>query len=470
MATIREKALEFLKDNRAKLIDKLGDFIKIPSVSTEPQHRADIQRAAEWLARHLQSLGMEEAKIFPTSGAPVVYGASKVGNPGIPTLLIYGHYDVQPTDPLEQWQSDPFKPEIRGENLFARGASDMKGQIMAAVNALEAMEAGGDLPVQFKFLFEGEEEVGSPNLYKFIQNHKDILSCDLCLNPDTGMLGPELPTITYALRGLAYFELRLYGPSHDLHSGAFGGVVHNPAQVLCELIAELHDESGRVRIPGFYDRVQDLNPAERKDLARLPVDEAFYLNNAGVKKLWGEEGYTPAERIGARPTLEVNGLLSGFTGEGSKTVLPAVAMAKISSRLVADQRVEEVKKQLERFLHDRLPDTVRWELDQLAGAPPVLSPRDSRGIAALTSAYETVWGKRPLFRREGGTVPVGAYLQELLGVDSVQTGFSLPDDNAHSPNEKLHLPTWLRGAEALVHFFCNLAGNGGGLTAEEAKQ
>ena len=470
MARIREKALEFLKDNRGKLVDKLGDFVRIPSVSTEPHHRADIQQAAEWLARHLQSLGMEEVKIFPTPGAPVVYGASRVESPGIPTLLVYGHYDVQPTDPLGEWQSDPFQPEIRGENLFARGVSDMKGQIMAALNALEAMEAGGDLPVQFKFLFEGEEEVGSPNLYEFIQNHRDILACDLCLNPDTGMLGPELPTITYALRGLAYFELRVYGPSQDLHSGTFGGVVHNPAQVLCELIAGLHDDQGRVTLPGFYDRVRDLDPQEREDLARLPVNEAFYLKNAGVKKLWGEEGYTPAERTGARPTLEVNGLLSGFTGEGSKTVLPARAMAKISSRLVADQRVEKVKKQLERVLHDRLPDTVRWELDQLAGAPPVLSPRDSKGITALTSAYEMVWGKRPLFRREGGTVPVGAYLQELLGVDSVQTGFSLPDDNAHSPNEKLHLPTWQRGTKALIHFFCNLAGDGAGSTAEEAKK
>ena len=468
METIKEKALEYLKDNRDKLIDTLGDFLRVPSISTEAAHVGDIQRAAEWLAGHLQALGMEEVELFPTDGAPVVYGASKVGNPGIPTLLIYGHYDVQPTDPLGEWQSDPFDPEIRGENLFARGASDMKGQIMAALNTLEAIGAGGDLPVRFKFLFEGEEEVGSPNLYQFIKNHRDILACDLCLNPDTGMLGPDLPTITYALRGLAYFELRVYGPSQDLHSGTFGGVVHNPAQVLCELVADLHDEQGRVTLSGFYDRVRDLDPAEREDLARLPVNEAFYLKNAGVKKLWGEEGYTPAERTGARPTLEVNGLLSGFAGEGSKTVLPARAMAKISSRLVADQRAEDVKIQLEKFLRDRLPDTVRWELDQLASAPPVLCPRDSRGIAALTSAYEAVWGKRPLFRREGGTVPVGAYLQELLGVDSVQTGFSLPDDNAHSPNEKLHLPTWQRGTEALVHFFYNLAGNGPGSTAEEA--
>jgi acetylornithine deacetylase/succinyl-diaminopimelate desuccinylase-like protein len=336
----------------------------------------------------------------------------------------------------------------------------MKGQIMAAVNALQAVQQAGTLPIRFKFLLEGEEEVGSPNLYEFIKSHRDILACDLCLNPDTGMLGPELPTITYALRGLAYFELRLRGPSQDLHSGSFGGVIHNPAQVLCELIADLHDENGRVRIPGFYDRVRKLEAEEREELARLPVDEAFYLKNAGVKRLWGERGFSVAERIGARPTLEVNGVLSGFTAEGSKTVLPAAAMAKLSCRLVADQKPEEVGEQLERFLEEHLPDTVTWELEPLASAPPVLSPRDSRGVSALSSAYQAVWGKRPLFRREGGTVPVGAYLQELLGVDSVQTGFALPDDNAHSPNEKLDLTTWYRGMEGLVHFYYNLAEEG----------
>jgi acetylornithine deacetylase/succinyl-diaminopimelate desuccinylase-like protein len=274
------------------------------------------------------------------------------------------------------------------------------------------------------------------------------------------MLGPELPTITYALRGLAYFDLRLRGPSQDLHSGSFGGVIHNPAQVLCELIAQLHDENGTVMIPGFYDRVRKLETEEREELARLPVDEDFYRKTAGVKKLWGEREFSVVERVGARPTLEVNGLLSGYTGEGSKTVLPAMAMAKLSCRLVADQRPEEVAEQLERFLRERLPDTVSWELKQLAGGPAVLSPRDSKGITALGAAFETVWGKRPLFRREGGTVPVGAYLQELLGVDSVQTGFALPDDNAHSPNEKLDLATWFRGMEGLVHFYYNLAESG----------
>jgi len=391
----------------------------------------------------------------------VVYGCSKTGA-GAATLLIYGHYDVQPVDPLEEWEGEPFEPRRQGNHLYARGASDMKGQILAALISFQAAQSAGQLPIRFKFLFEGEEEIGSPNLYRFIEEHRQLLACDLCLNPDTGMLGPELPTITYALRGLAYFELRLRGPSQDLHSGSFGGVVHNPAQALCELIAGLHDRSGRVSIPGFYDRVRDLKAEEKRELARLPVDEAFYMKTAGVKKLWGERGYTPVERIGARPTLEVNGLLSGFTGEGSKTVLPATAMAKLSCRLVADQKPEEVKEQLERFLGERLPDTVSWELLPLASSPPVLSPRDSRGISALSSAFERVWGKRPLFRREGGTVPIGAYLQELLGVDSVQTGFSLPDDNAHSPNEKLDLPTWSRGIEGLIHFYYNLAGSGTG--------
>ncbi len=457
----REGAIEYLRKNREDLIDKLGQLIRIPSISTDAAHRDDVDKAARWLADNLRALDLHEVEIFPTKGAPVVYASSRAGDGTAPTLLIYGHYDVQPVDPLDEWETDPFEPCREKDRLYARGASDMKGQIMAAVNALQAVQQTGQLPIRFKFLLEGEEEIGSPNLYEFIKAHRDILACDLCLNPDTGMLGPQLPTITYALRGLAYFELRLRGPSQDLHSGSFGGLVHNPAQVLCELIASLHDDNGRVMIPGFYDRVRELDGDERAELARLPVDEAFYMKNAGVKKLWGEREFSVVERVGARPTLEVNGLLSGFTGQGSKTVLPAVAMAKLSCRLVADQKPAEVAEQLEAFLKQHLPDTVTWKLEPLASSPPVLSPRDSKGITALNSAYQTVWGKRPVFRREGGTVPIGAYLQELLGVDSVQTGFALPDDNAHSPNEKLDLSTWFRGMEGLAHFYYNLADSGG---------
>ncbi len=457
MTQQRNDAIHYLEEHREHFLNTLQDFIKIPSVSSDPEHKEDVQGAAEWLAKHLKSLGMEEVRVFQTNGSPVVYACCGPASGAAATVLIYGHYDVQPTDPLEEWESGPFEPSRRGENLYARGVSDMKGQIMAALNAVEAVRAAGDFPIRFKFLLEGEEEVGSPNLYKFIENHKDLLASDLCLNPDTGMLGPDTPSVTYALRGLAYFELRLFGPKQDLHSGSFGGVVHNPAQVLCELIAAMHDEQGRVTLPGFYDRVRELDSEERNELARLPVDETFLLQTTGVPKLWGERGYTAIERIGARPTLEINGLISGFTGEGSKTVLPATAMAKISMRLVADQKPEEVREQLESFLKDKLPDTVTWKLEQYAEGPPVLSSRDSKGIKALSAAFETVWGQRPIFRREGGSVPVGAYLEELMGMDSLLTGFACPDDNAHSPNEKLHLPTWYRGTEALVHFYCNLA-------------
>ena len=461
MATARptDRAVQYLRDGRERFLSVLGEFIRIPSISTEPDRRTDVLKAAEWLAGQLRSLGIEEVRMFETAGAPIVYGRSDPAE-GAPTVLIYGHYDVQPTDPLSEWRTDPFEPEVQGENLFARGASDMKGQLMAALNAVEAVRRAGACPLGFKFLFEGEEEIGSPHLAAFIDGHKQILSADVCLNPDAGMLAPDLPTITYALRGLAYFELRVRGPEKDLHSGSFGGAVHNPAQVLCEAIAAMHDSKGRVTLPGFYDRVRELDEAERRELARLPVDESFLRKTAGVGALWGEEGYTPIERIGARPTLEVNGLLSGFTGEGSKTVLPAAAMAKISMRLVADQRVEEVAEQLQAFLKEKLPPTVHWELEQLAGGPPVLSARDSAALQALSSAFETVWGKRPIFRREGGSVPVGAYLQQAVGMDSLMTGFALPDDNAHSPNEKLHLPTCQKGSEALVYFFCNLAGGG----------
>jgi acetylornithine deacetylase/succinyl-diaminopimelate desuccinylase-like protein len=335
----------------------------------------------------------------------------------------------------------------------------MKGQIMAVMSAVAAVFQSGEAPVQIKFLIEGEEEIGSPHLAEFLAKHKELLKAHMCLNPDTGMLGAGMPTITYGLRGLAYFELRLRGPARDLHSGAFGGVIHNPAQVLCELVAGMHDDRGRVVLPDFYDSVRPLDAEERAEMARLPMDEGFYSRNAGVSELWGEEGFSPVERIGARPTLEVNGVLSGFTGPGTKTVLPAAAMAKLSMRLVPDQRPDEVEAQLRAYLGDRVPPTIRWELERLAGSPPSLSDRASPGVTALSKAMETVWGTPPLFRREGGSVPVTAYLQQLLGMESLLTGFALPDDNAHSPNERLHLPTWERGCEAIVHFLYNLSGN-----------
>ena len=373
------------------------------------------------------------------------------------TVLIYGHYDVQPAEPLELWTTDAFDPVELGDNLFARGASDMKGQVMATLKTVEAILAAGELPVNIKFLIEGEEEIGSPNLADFISRNLDLLCCDFALNPDTGMIAPDLPTITYALRGLAYFEIRIDGPDHDLHSGIYGGVVHNPAQALCELIAGMHDENGKVTLPGFYDKVRILSDEEKEQLSRLPMGEDFYLRQTGAPELWGEQNYTPVERVGARPTLEVNGIYSGFIGEGSKTVLPAWAMAKISTRLVPDQYPEEVHQQLINYLDEKTTSGVRYKVNSLVGSPASISDRNSAGVKAMQDAMQQVWGKMPLFRREGGSVPVVVLFMDLLKVDSVNCGFSLPDDNAHSPNEKLHLPTWNKGIDTLINFFFNLA-------------
>jgi len=457
MPNQRQAALDFAESNNDRFLSELKDFLKIPSVSTDPSHQGDMINAANWVADQLKGLDLDKVEVFSTTGHPVVYGERSSNNSEAVTVLIYGHYDVQPAEPLELWTSDAFDPVEQGENLFGRGASDMKGQVVATLKAVEAILAAGELPVNIKFLIEGEEEIGSPNLADFISRNLDLLSCDFALNPDTGMIAPDLPTITYALRGLAYFEIRIDGPDHDLHSGIYGGVVHNPAQALCELIAGMHDENGKVTLPGFYDKVRILSDEEKEQLSRLPMGEEFYLRQTGAPELWGEENYTPVERVGARPTLEVNGIYSGFTGEGSKTVLPAWAMAKISTRLVPDQDPEEVHQQLINYLDENTASSVRYKVISLVGSPASISDRNSAGVKAMQDAMQQVWGKMPLFRREGGSVPVVVLFMDLLKVDSVNCGFSLPDDNAHSPNEKLHLPTWNKGIDTLINFFFNLA-------------
>ena len=457
MPNQRQAALDFAKSNNDRFLSELKDFLKIPSVSTDPSHKGDMLSAANWVADQLKDLDLDKVEVFSTAGHPVVYGERSSNNSEAMTVLIYGHYDVQPAEPLELWTTDAFDPVELGDNLFARGASDMKGQVMATLKAVEAILAAGELPVNIKFLIEGEEEIGSPNLADFISRNLDLLSCDFALNPDTGMIAPDLPTITYALRGLAYFEIRIDGPDHDLHSGIYGGVVHNPAQALCELIAGMHDENGKVTLPGFYDKVRILSDEEKEQLSRLPMGEDFYLRQTGAPALWGEQNYTPVERVGARPTLEVNGIYSGFIGEGSKTVLPAWAMAKISTRLVPDQDPEEVHQQLINYLDEKTTSGVRYKVISLVGSPASISDRNSAGVKAMQDAMHQVWGKMPLFRREGGSVPVVVLFMDLLKVDSVNCGFSLPDDNAHSPNEKLHLPTWNKGIDTLINFFFNLA-------------
>jgi acetylornithine deacetylase/succinyl-diaminopimelate desuccinylase-like protein len=455
MTETRHQALQYASQNKQRFLAELNELLAIPSISTDDKHQCDMRRAAEWLESQLRNLGIKNVQIMPTSKHPIVYG-EWLEVVGAPTMLIYGHYDVQPVDPLDLWQSPPFTPMQRGENLYARGASDMKGQVMATLKALESIVNNSRLTVNIKFLIEGEEEIGSPSLDTFIPEHKDLLSCDFALNPDAGMIGPDLPTITYALRGLAYFELWIYGPAHDLHSGTYGGVVHNPAQALSELIAGMHNEQGTITLPGFFDKVRKISPKEHSELALLPMNQDYYLEQTGAPALWGEPGYLPVERVGARPTLEVNGLLSGFTGEGTKTVLPAWAMAKISTRLVPDQEPEDAYRSLLHYLDKRAPKDIRFELKMLQSSSPAIAKIDTMEIRALSRACETVWGKRPLFSRAGGSIPIVALIQKELGAESVLTGFGLPDDNLHAPNEKLHLPTWYKGIDTLINYLCNL--------------
>ena len=443
-------ALQYAHDHQDQALEELKSLVRIPSISNDKSCKPEMERAAHWLIEQLQQLGFHKVQMFQTAGAPIVYAELLTAGPNKPTALIYGHYDVQPAEPLELWESLPFEPEVRGELLFGRGASDMKGQIVAVLAALNALAQTGDLPVNLKFLLEGEEEVGSPNLDAFIISHAELLSSDFVLNPDSGMVSQDHPTITYGLRGIAYFEIRVTGPDHDLHSGIFGGIVHNPAQVLCELIAGMHDAAGRVTLPGFYDQVRPLEDSERAELRRLPINEVYYRSQTGCSEFFGEEGYTLIERATARPTLEVNGLLSGFTGEGSKTVLPARAMAKISARLVPDQDPYEVQRQLSQYLHEHAPSTVRWEMTLHSAGYPSITDLDHFAIKAMQQALEDTWGSRPLVKREGGSIPVVASMQKHLGLESVLAGFSLPEDGAHAPNERLHLPTFERGVQALV--------------------
>jgi len=457
MTDHRTAAIQYAHQNHSRFLEELKAFASIPSISTNAASRPDMQKAAEWVAEHLRKLGLERVQVMPTAGHPIVYAEQLKAGPGFPTVLVYGHYDVQPAEPLDLWVSGAFDPTVRGEHIYARGVTDMKGQILAVSNAIEAILHTGALPVNVKFLIEGEEEIGSPNLAPFIREHKELLACELALNPDSGILSADLPTIVYALRGLAYFELRVQGPDHDLHSGMFGGVVHNPANALSKLIAGMHDAQGQITLPGFYDKVRPLSAEERADLARLPMDDQYFVEHTGAPHTWGEPDYLPVERASARPTLDVNGMLSGYTADGTKTVLPSWAMAKLSCRLVPDQQPEEVHQQLRAYLESHAPPTISWSLRFYGGSPASISDRNSEGVQALTKAMQTIWGRQPMFKREGGSVPVVLLFQQILGIESVNTGFAMPGDNLHSPNEKLHLPTWYRGADMLVHFFFNLA-------------
>jgi len=450
MSTV-EQALKYFYENKKQLIESYFDLVRIPSVSTDPNHRGDMIKAAEFLSETLKGIGFERVEIHPTDMHPILFAEKKTNNPNAKTLLIYGHYDVQPADPLDEWKSDPFQPEFRDDYLFARGASDMKGQVMAVLSAVDSIVKTTELPLNLKFLFEGEEEIGSPSLEAFIASHRELLACSMVLNPDAGMVGPDSPTIVYGLRGLVYFEVRIDGPKADLHSGLFGGVVANPAIVLSEIIASLHAPDGSVAIPGFYDQVLPLTPEERARIAANPTRESDLLAITGAPALYGEAGYTPLERIGARPTLDVNGLYSGFIGEGSKTIIPAYANAKISCRLVPNQDPDQVYDAIKTHIESQVPPTVRLTMVKHSGAPAYLAD-DAPGLQNLAAALSETWGKPVIFKREGGSIPVATTMQNYLGVKSLLTGFGLPDDHIHSPNERQHLPTWKKGVQALIRF------------------
>ncbi len=445
--------LDYTRTHHDKFLEELKTFLSIPSVSTQAKHKPDIERAADWLRERLLDAGFSTAEVMPTAGHPVVYAEWLDAELGAPTVLVYGHYDVQPPDPLDLWETPPFEPTVVGEDIVARGASDDKGQLYTHVKAAEAYHATeGAPPVNIKCIFEGEEESGSPNLTPFIGEHADQLAADVAVISDTGMLNPETPSIVYGLRGLAYIEVEVTGPDHDLHSGTYGGAVHNPINALCAMIAQLHDADGRITIPGFYEKVRELSKDERAEMAEAPFDREAWLEEAGVRTDWGEPEYTILERMTARPTLDVNGIWGGYIQPGAKTVLPSKAFAKLSMRLVPDQDPQEITELARQHLLDLAPSTVDVEVRSLHGGKPAIVSRDHPAMQAASRAFAAGFGQEPVLVRRGGSIPVVATLQEVLGIETILMGFGLPDDRIHSPNEKFHLPNFYRGIETVIHF------------------
>jgi acetylornithine deacetylase/succinyl-diaminopimelate desuccinylase-like protein len=446
-----------MPNSREQLLEGLTAFLRIPSISTLAEHKADVRRAAEFVRDTLAAAGLRRAELIEGDGNPLVYG-EWLDAPGRPTLLLYGHYDVQPPDPLEEWHSPPFEPAIRNENLYARGACDDKGQTWILIQAVAGLLArDGRLPVNVRFLIEGEEEVGGRHIESYVSSRPERLQADAAVICDTEMFAPELPTICTGLRGIVYGELHVAGARQDLHSGVYGGVAPNPIQAIAEILCALKDRDGHIRIAGFHDRIRPPGPKELEAWARLPFDEADYREKElGVPELVGEPEYSVFERLWARPTLEVHGIRGGFTGEGAKTVIPARAVAKISLRLVADQRPEEAAAQIEQAIGGVCPRGVRAEWKTIhTGAPSLIDP-DNRFIQAAAAAMEEVFGRPTVYIRSGGSIPIVGVFQKSLGIPSVLMGFGLPDDNIHAPNEKFYLPNLFRGIDAVQRFFVRL--------------
>ncbi len=454
----REEALRYAAQHQQAHLDELIEFLRIPSVSTQPERREEVREAAEWLAQAMRDAGLENARVIDTAGHPLVYSDWLHAGDNAPTVLVYGHYDVQPAEPEDQWRTAPFAPQVDGDYLIARGVSDDKGQVYIHVKAVEAyLHGAGSLPLNIKFIVEGEEEIGGPSLGEFVPQHKELLTADVAVISDSSMMAPDQPSIVYGLRGLCYMFVDVSGPDHDLHSGSFGGGIDNPINVLCHIVANLKDEHGRVLIPGFYDDVQPLDEEERELLAAVAVDENRVLQTTGAPAVWGEPEYSLLERLGARPTLDVNGIVGGYTGAGSKTIIPAAAHAKISMRLVSDQDPHEIAQLFEAYVMELAPPTVEVTITRNGMASPSINDFNTTAVAAASAAYGEVFGKEPLMRREGGSIPVVGDFQKHLGLGTVMMGFGLPDDRIHSPNERFYLPNYFRGIETMICFMDDFA-------------
>lgn len=447
---------EYISTHQDRFLEELFQWLRIPSVSADSRHKEDVRRAAAFLKDQFSAAGADKVEICETKGHPIVY-AEKIVDKDLPTVLVYGHYDVQPADPVNLWDSPPFEPVIKDGKIFARGSCDDKGQVYMHVKAFEAMTKNNSLPCNVKFMVEGEEEVGSDNLGTFVKANKEKLKADIILISDTALISLEHPSITTGLRGLSYMEVEVTGPNRDLHSGVYGGAVANPVNVLCTMIASLHDEHGRVTIPGFYDRVATLSDADRKAINAAPFNLDAYKRELGIEEVLGEKGYTTLERTGIRPTLDVNGIWGGYTGEGAKTVLPSKAHAKISMRLVPDQKSGEITELFTKHFQSIAPGYVKVKVTAHHGGEPAVTPTNSAAFRAASKAFEEVWGKTPIPTRDGGSIPIVALFKKELGLDTVLMGFGLDSDAIHSPNEHFGVENFLLGIETITAFYRHYA-------------
>ncbi|MGM0497437.1 MAG: dipeptidase [Bacteroidota bacterium] len=447
-----EDIKKYIEDNKQRFLDELFEVIRIPSISSEKDHKDDMKKAAEHLKQKIIEAGADKGEVMPTDGNPVVY-AEKIIDENKPTVLVYGHYDVMPVDPIEKWDSQPFEPEIRDGKIYARGADDDKGQSFMHIKAFEYLTKSGKLDCNVKFMLEGEEEIGSPSLSKFCEQHKEMLQADTILVSDTSMMAEDTPSITTGLRGLAYMEVNVTGPNKDLHSGIFGGAVANPANELAKMIAKLKDENNRITIPGFYDDVLEASEEERKEMNKAPFDLEEYKKSLDVEEVDGEKGYTTIERTGSRPSLDVNGMWSGYTGEGAKTVLPSTAGAKISMRLVPNQNNEKISQLFKDYIEKIAPDTVKVDVQALHGGLGYVCPIELPAYKAASYAMEKTYNKAPIPVRSGGSIPIIAAFEQILDIKSVLIGFGLESDAIHSPNENFPLKQFYNGIETIVHFY-----------------